>query len=112
MLTIKLARQGKKGQVSFRLLILEKTKDTKGDYLEDLGFYDPAEKKISLKAERINYWLGKGATTTPSVHNLLISNKIISGKKIKVHKSSNKKQEGAASPAVAPSVATPAEKKE
>jgi len=38
MLAIKLARQGKKNQPFFRIILLEKTKDPWGNFLEDLGY--------------------------------------------------------------------------
>jgi len=84
MLTIRLSRVGKKKQASFKVIISEKSKDTKGDYLELLGYYNPHTNKAELKADRIKYWLGKGAQTSGTIHNLLIDQKIISGEKIKV----------------------------
>ena len=86
MLAIKLSRKGRKDQPFFRVLILEKTKDPWGDFLEDLGFYDPIHKKVSLKTERIKYWLSQGAQPTPTVHNLLVSQKVIECPKMKVSK--------------------------
>ncbi|MBL7054093.1 30S ribosomal protein S16 [Patescibacteria group bacterium] len=91
MLTIKLSRRGKKNQPFYRLIVLEKSKDPFGDFLEDLGFYNPLTKKISLKADRIKYWISKGAQTTGTVRNLLISNEIIKGAKVKVTKVNAKK---------------------
>ena len=83
MLTIRLSRIGKKKQPSFRLLISEKHKDPWGDYLELLGNFNPRSKELNLKAERIKYWLGKGAQVSNTVHNLLLKAGVISGKKKK-----------------------------
>lgn len=83
MLIIRLSRQGKRKEPYFWLIISEKTKDTVGDYLESLGFYDPRKKVLKLKEERIKYWLGKGAKTSATVHNLLVKNGLIKGKKAK-----------------------------
>lgn len=91
MLAIKLSRKGKKNQPFFRIILLEKAKDPWGDFLEDLGYYNPLIKKVSLEEERIKYWLSKGAQPTGAVHNLLISQGIIKGKKIKVTKINEKK---------------------
>lgn len=90
MLKICLSRVGKKKQPTYRVIVLEKTKDPWGDYLELLGTYDPKSKakKIELKAERIQYWLSKGAQPSPTVHNLLVDKQII--KKDKVKASSGK----------------------
>ncbi|MCD6442269.1 30S ribosomal protein S16 [bacterium] len=93
MLAIKLSRKGRKKQPFFRVIILEKAKDPRGDFLEDLGFYNPFTKETSLKNERIKYWLSKGAQPTGSVHNLLIAQGIIKDKKVKVTKINQKKIE-------------------
>ncbi len=92
MLKIKLSRKGKKNQPFFRLIILEQAKDPMGDFLEDLGYYNPLTKKSSFKSERINYWISQGAKPTDSVNNLLISQGIIKGEKINVFKISQKKK--------------------
>jgi len=93
MLAIKLSRKGRKKQPFFRIIILEKTKDPRGDFLEDLGFHNPFTKETSLKSERIKYWLSKGAQPTGSVHNLLIAQGIIKDEKVKVTKVNQKKIE-------------------
>jgi hypothetical protein len=38
----------------------------------------------TINKERVLYWMSKGVKATPTVHNLFISEKIISGKKINV----------------------------
>ncbi|OQX70924.1 30S ribosomal protein S16 [Candidatus Parcubacteria bacterium 4484_255] len=81
MLAIKLSRKGRKKQPFFRVIILEKAKDPRGDFLENLGFYNPFTKEVSLKKERVKYWLSKGAQPTGSVHNLLIAQGIIKDEK-------------------------------
>ncbi|MBU0598558.1 30S ribosomal protein S16 [Patescibacteria group bacterium] len=93
MLTIRLSRFGKKKHPLYRVIISEKQKDTKGDYLELLGRYDPHTNKVELKAERIKYWLSKGAQTSGVVHNLLIDQKIIEGEKLQVANIKKKKEE-------------------
>lgn len=86
MLVIRLARVGKKKHPTFRLVVSEKTKDTKGDFLELLGSYDPhtSPATVVLNAERITYWISKGAQPSGSVHNILIDQKVITGEKIRV----------------------------
>jgi len=84
MLTIKLARQGKKNQPFFRLIIQEKSKSPASNFLEDLGYWNPLIKKGEFKKERILYWISQGAQLTDSVNNLLINQGIIAGEKRKV----------------------------
>ncbi len=85
MLTIRLSRVGKKKDGSFRVIVVEsKRKVQPGNYLEMVGHYDPRVDKVELKAERIKHWISMGATVSDTVHNLLVSNKIIEDKKINV----------------------------
>lgn len=85
MLTIRLQRNGKKGQPSYRLIISEKAKATNSSVLEYLGYYQPANKNktLELNKERIQYWISKGAQTSETVNNLLVKEGIIEGKKKK-----------------------------
>lgn len=93
MLTIRLSRIGKKKQPSYRLIISEKSRDPWGKYLELLGNFDPRTKKLDFKIERIKYWLAVGAQTSNTVNNLLIKTGIITGKKKKVVRLTNKRRE-------------------
>lgn len=87
MLVIRFLRTGKKNQPFFRIVVTDKRKPPKaGRVVEFLGFINPLTKKRNLKKERIQYWLSKGAKPSATVHNLLISEKIIEGQRIAVHK--------------------------
>ena len=93
MLHIRLARVGKVKQPTYRLVISEKSRDPWGRVLENLGNYNPRakEKVIDFNAERIKFYLERGAQASNTVHNLLVSQGIISGKKRKSVKISNKR---------------------
>ena len=82
MLTIKLAKIGKKNKKLFRVVICEKTRDPYGKALEILGSYNPYNKELVIKSDRVKYWISKGSSMTPSVNNLLLEKKIIEGKKV------------------------------
>ena len=83
MLTIRLTRKGKKNQPFFRVVLVDKRRSsTSGRAVEDLGYVDPLKKRRSLKSERIQYWLSKGAKASATIHNLLVTEKIIDAKKI------------------------------
>ena len=85
MLMIRLQRFGRKNDPNFRFVLTDKRNATKsGKFLEILGFLNPKTKQKKLEAERIKYWISKGAKVSPTVHNMLISEKIIEGKKINV----------------------------
>jgi len=96
MLVIRFLRVSKKNQPSFKIVVVDKRRSSKsGRFLEEVGFYNPLTKEKVLKAERIKYWLSKGVQPSPTVHNLLIKEKILEGKKKPVHKKSKKKEEKA-----------------
>ncbi len=94
MLAIKLAKTGKTNKKMFRVIISEKGRDPYGNILEILGSYNPHSKELAIKADRVKYWLTKGAQMTATINNLLIEKKIIEGKKAtasKVKKTSEKR---------------------
>lgn len=94
MLVIRLFRIGKKNQPSFKIVVIDKKKSsTKGPYVEEVGFWNSLTKEKALKQDRIKYWLSVGAKPSDTVHNLLVSEKIIEGKKIPAHKKTKKKEE-------------------
>jgi len=84
MLMIRFARIGKKKQPHYRLVVSEKARDMYGRALEIVGHYNPRSKTAELNAERITHWLGNGAQPSASVHNLLVTQAIISDKKVSV----------------------------
>lgn len=99
MLMIRLQRVGRKNVPTFRVVLTDKQNSTKsGRFLEILGAYDPRQGGVKkLNGERIKHWLSVGAQASDTLHNLLLSEKIISGKKINVlpKKSPPKKEEPA-----------------
>lgn len=91
MLVIRLFRVGKKNQPFFKVVITDKrSKPKAGRFVEEVGFYNPLTKEKNLKTERIRYWLAKGAKPSETIYNLLVSEKIVEGKKIPLHKKSKK----------------------
>jgi small subunit ribosomal protein S16 len=82
MLMIRLQRTGRKHETTFRVVLTDRRNSTKsGKYLERLGNYDPRKTSENLDAERIRYWISKGARPSDTLHNLLVEKKIIEGKK-------------------------------
>jgi len=82
MLAIRFNRTGKRNQASFRVVLQEHTKAPGKRHVEILGSYDPHKKTTILKKDRILYWIGQGAQTSPVVTNLLIREGVIEAKKI------------------------------
>ena len=73
MLAIKLMRTGAKKRPSYRIVVKEKQSKRDGACLENLGTYNPTREpaEIKLKAERIQYWLAKGAQPSDTVRRLI-----------------------------------------
>ncbi len=90
MIIIRLQKVGKKHTTTFRVVLTEKTAGPRRKYLELLGNVNRKMKTASLNKDRILYWISKGAQLSDSIHNLLISQGIISGAKKPVHKKSKK----------------------
>ena len=85
MLMIRFQRIGRTNDPAFRIVLTEKERAAKaGAIVERLGTYNPKTKAFTLEAERVKYWIDRGAQPTDSVHNLLVSKGVIVGKKINV----------------------------
>jgi len=85
MLKIRLKRVGRKHDPSFRIIVTEKHLGPKsGKYIENVGFYNVQKGDKQVDGERIKYWISKGAQVSPTVHNMLISEGVLEGKKINV----------------------------
>ncbi|PIP86823.1 30S ribosomal protein S16 [Candidatus Campbellbacteria bacterium CG22_combo_CG10-13_8_21_14_all_36_13] len=85
MLKIRLKRVGRKHDPSFRIVVTEKHLGPKsGKYIESVGFYNVQKGDKQLDGGRIKYWISKGAQVSPTVHNMLISEGVIEGKKVNV----------------------------
>lgn len=86
MLMIRLQRTGRKHEPTFRVVLTDSKNGPKsGKYLKNLGWYDSRlENKAAkqLDVEAIKGWMSKGAKLSLTLHNFLISEKIIEGKKL------------------------------
>jgi small subunit ribosomal protein S16 len=73
MLAIRLMRMGAKKSPSYRVVVKEKLSKRDGDYVENVGFYNPTREpaEIRLDMQRVNYWIGRGAQPTDTVRQLI-----------------------------------------
>jgi small subunit ribosomal protein S16 len=78
VLSIRLARIGKKKMPSYRVVVIDKRRPRNGRFVEIVGTYDPLKKpaEVKLDAERIKYWLGHGAQPSDTVRSFLRNQKI------------------------------------
>lgn len=91
MLKIRLARVGKRKKPTYRFIVNEAARDTYGKALEILGHYDPFQKIIEIKKDRVLHWISQGAKLSPTVHNIFVDQNIIEAEKIRASKSKKKK---------------------
>jgi small subunit ribosomal protein S16 len=70
---IRLARHGAKKKPFYRIVVADSESPRDGKFLENVGTYDPLydPAKITLKSERIQYWMTQGAKPTDTVRTLL-----------------------------------------
>ncbi len=73
MLRIRLRRVGRKKQPSYRIVVAESTAPRDGKFVEVVGFYNPRTQPetITVKEERVLYWLSVGAQPSESTARLL-----------------------------------------
>lgn len=73
MVKIRLTQTGTKNRKTYRLIAIEEGKRRDGRAIEILGFYNPLVKppQVSVKRERVDYWLSVGAQLTPAAEKLL-----------------------------------------
>ena len=82
---IRLQRVGRKNDPSFRVVLTDsKNGPRSGKYLEILGAYDARKGKAQLVKDRIKHWISVGAKPSGTLHNLLVSHKVLNTKKINV----------------------------
>ena len=73
---IRLARGGSKKRPFYRVVAADSRMPRDGRYIEKLGTYNPllpknSEERVKLDMERVQYWLGEGATPTDRVSRFL-----------------------------------------
>ena len=79
MLRIRLSRVGKKKQPAYRVVVIDQRKARNSRYVEVVDHYDPLRPSagVNLKADRVQYWLSKGAQPTDTVRSFLRAQKLV-----------------------------------
>jgi small subunit ribosomal protein S16 len=70
---IRLARHGAKKRPFYRIVVADQESRRDGRFIEIVGTYNPLKEPadVSLKNDRIDYWLEKGAKPTDTVRNII-----------------------------------------
>lgn len=73
MLRIRLRRQGKTKQPSYRIIVAESRAPRDGAFVETIGRYDPLTdpETVEINEDRLQYWVKSGAQPSETVGKLL-----------------------------------------
>jgi len=120
MLKIRLSMGGVRKRPIYKIVIADSRAPRDGRFIEKIGSFNPLlpkdkKERISIEAERVKYWISKGAKPTLRVSRILGEAQIMPMPKTgnnplkAVPKKDRKKAEDKETPAAAPKVeATPA----
>ena len=74
---IRLRREGALNRPYFKVVVTDKRSPRDGKFIEIVGTYDPKKGGMNstLKLERIEYWISKGAQPSDTVRSLIKKNK-------------------------------------
>ncbi len=109
MIRIRLARVGKKGRPSYRIVVADITAPRDGSYLEWIGNYDPMADPptVTLKNERASHWLSMGAVPSDAVARIMAQNGLM--ERTLNQSTATKKKEDSSGGGAPAAVAAPAE---
>lgn len=75
MVKMRLMRMGRKKSPFYRIVAIDSKKKRDGQYIEQLGWYNPVatqeDMKLSIDAEKCKKWLANGAQPTDTVLSLM-----------------------------------------
>jgi small subunit ribosomal protein S16 len=83
MLMMRLQRVGRKNDPSYRIVVTDKRTGPKSNkHVDLLGSFNPKLGTVTIDADKAKKWLSQGVQPSVTLHNILISKKIIEGKKL------------------------------
>ncbi len=70
---IRLKRIGAKNSPVFRIVVADSRSPRDGKFIEEVGTYQPLKKdnNITFDAERVQYWISKGAQPSDTVASFI-----------------------------------------
>lgn len=83
MLKMRLQRRGKKNYATYRVVVADARAPVKGRFVADVGSYNPHTDIFNVNGEKIADWLGKGVQPSNTVHNLLVTHKMLKADKVR-----------------------------
>lgn len=83
MLMMRLQRVGRKNDPSYRVVVTDKRTGPKSNkHVDLLGSYNPKLNHVQIDKDRAKDWIAKGVQPSDTVHNILVNEKVIDGKKV------------------------------
>src|SRR5437588_11149523 len=106
--TIRLRREGALNRPYFKVVVTDKRSPRDGKFIEIVGTYDPKKPGLNstLKLDRIEHWISKGAQPSDTVRSLIKKNKNPEAAAKKAEAIAAKKVAKAAKPKEAPKTET------
>ena len=77
MLKLRLQRCGRKKQPFYKIVLMENTSRRDGFAIEELGFYNPLNKKFKINSARTIFRLHQGAQPSETLIRLLTKGKVL-----------------------------------
>ena len=74
MVVLRMKRMGRRHRPFYRISAMDKRAPRNGRVIEELGWFDPVapdDKQISMKLDRVEYWLSVGAQPSETVASLI-----------------------------------------
>ncbi|MEZ5529669.1 MAG: 30S ribosomal protein S16 [Porticoccaceae bacterium] len=75
MVTIRLARGGSKKRPFYHINVTDSRSAREGHYIERIGFFNPIargqEERLRVDVERVQHWVGQGASLSERVSQLV-----------------------------------------
>lgn len=82
MLKMRLQRIGRKNSPSYRVVVTDsRNAVSRGRNVDLIGSYEPKLGRVQIDAEKAKHWLKQGVQPSDTVYNMLVSQKIVEGKK-------------------------------
>ena len=75
--SIRLRREGTKNRPYYKVVVADRRSPRDGKFIEMIGTYDPKipGRNSTLKIDRVEYWISKGAQPSDTVRSLIKKNK-------------------------------------
>jgi small subunit ribosomal protein S16 len=82
MLKMRLQRYGRKNNPTYRVVVTDSRNSTKtGNHVDVIGSYEPKAGNFQIDGEKAKHWISKGVQVSDTVHNFLVTKKVIEAKK-------------------------------